>query len=168
MELLGRLQHGGLGDRAELPPHEVEPGAPQRAAVALGDHPGVDGRMQAADAFPELPVVFAIDRGADAFAAPGPLLDVAVVLAFVGLGGGHPAERAPHPEGDERARVADHQHRLQQQLLDPLRGHLRRAEGTDPLAQLGLVSLRDGGRETHEVARLRVEIVLFRHPSYLG
>jgi hypothetical protein len=80
----------------------------------------------------------------------------------------HPAELAPDTERDERPGVPDHQHRLQEQFLDPLRGHLRRAEGTDPLAQLGLVALRDGGRETHEIARLRVEIVLFRHPSYLG
>ena len=46
--------------------------------------------------------------------------------------------------------------------------HLRGAERPHALAQLRLVTLRDRRREAHEVARLRIETVLFRHPSYLG
>ena len=43
------------------------------------------------------------------------------------------------------------------------------AERPDPLAQLGLVALRDRRGEADEVTSLRIEIVLFRrHPSYLG
>lgn len=168
MELLGRLEHRRLRHGAELTPHQVEPRAAEGAAVTLGDHPRVDGRMQRAHALPQLPVVLAVHRGADRFPAAAPLLDLAVVLALVRLRGGHPAELAPHAERDECPRVPDHQDRLEEQLLDPLRRDLRRAEWPHPLPQLGLVALRDGGREAHEIARLRVEIVLFRHPSYLG
>jgi hypothetical protein len=41
-------------------------------------------------------------------------------------------------------------------------------ERTDPLAKLRFVPLRDGCRESDEIASLRVQPILFRHPHYLG
>src|SRR6476469_4356228 len=101
MQLLGRLQHGCLRPGAVLAPHEVEPRAAEGAAVALGDHPGVDGRMKGADALPQLAVVLAVHRGADRFAPPDPLPGLAVVLALVGLRGRDGAELPPYAERDE-------------------------------------------------------------------
>ena len=60
--------------------------------------------------------------------------------------------------------ISHHQHRLEQELLDPGRRNLRSAERPHPLAQLGLVALRDRGGEADQVPGLRIEIVLFRHP----
>ena len=125
--------------------------------------------MQHADAVAEPAIVLAVDRGADFFSPPGPLSDLAVVLPLVGLWCRHAAELPPDAERDQRARIPDHQHRLEQQLFDPLRGNLRRAERPHPLAQLWLVALGDRRGEPHEIPSLRIETVLFRrHPVYLG
>src|SRR6185295_5180592 len=102
-------------------------------------------------------VVLAVDPGAHLFSPPGPLGDLGVVLPLVRFGGRYATELAPDAEGDERPRIPDHQHRLQQQLLDPADRNLAGAQRPHPLAQLRLVALRDGRREADQVPGLLVE-----------
>src|SRR5688572_28962069 len=105
-------------DDAQLAGAQIKPRTGEHFAVAVGDHPGVERRMQLSDVFPEQLIGFTVNGSARLLSARYPIRTIHQVCRRVRVRRRESGNSAPHTRRVQSSWKAGEQIRLKDHFID--------------------------------------------------